>query len=80
MISEEDGKVFLPYTKEDIKREAEQKNNLKINEIIEEQYTLPLDKYKNSIKARFREGYNLMYKREGKSKISAILLGIELMF
>lgn len=80
VISEEDGKVFLPYTKEDIKREAEQKNNLKINEIIEEQYTLPLDKYKNSIKARFREGYNLMYKREGKSKISAILLGIELMF
>ena len=49
VISEEDGKVFLPYTKEDIKREAEQKNNLKINEIIEEQYTLPLDKYKNSI-------------------------------
>ena len=48
--------------------------------IIENKYILPLDKYKNSIRARFREGYNLMYHREGKSKRSAIMLGIELMF
>lgn len=52
----------------------------KISEVIENKYVLPLDKYKNSMRARFREGYNLMYKREGKSKRSAILLGIELMF
>lgn len=80
VISEEDGRVYLPYTKEDIKKEAEQAKGMKINEIIENKYVLPLDKYKNSIRARFREGYNLMYKREGKTKASAILLGIELMF
>lgn len=80
VISEEDGKVYLPYTKEDIKNEVIQNKGIRISEIIENKYILPLDKYKNSIRARFREGYNLMYKREGKSRKSAILLGIELMF
>ena len=57
-----------------------QNKGKKISELIEQNYILPLDKFKNSMKARFREGYNLMYKREGKSKKSAILLGFELMF
>lgn len=80
VISEEDGKVYLPYTKEDIKNEVVQNKGTKISEVIEGKYILPLDKYKNSMRARFREGYNLMYRKEGKSKKSAILLGIELMF
>lgn len=80
IISEEDGKVYLPYTKEDIKNEILQNKGTKISEVIEEKYILPLDRYKSSMKARFKEGYNLMYKKEGKSKKSAILLGIELMF
>lgn len=80
VISEEDGKVYLPYTKEDVKNEVLQNKGSKISDVIEDKYIMPLDKYKNSIRARFREGYNLMYKREGKSKRSAIMLGIELMF
>ncbi len=80
VISEEDGKVYLPYTKDDIKNEVLQNKGAKISEVIEEKYILPLDKYKNSMRARFREGYNLMYRKEGKSKKSAIMLGIELMF
>lgn len=80
VISEEDGKVYLPYTKDEIKKDVSQNKGAKISEIIENKYILPLDKYKNSIRARFREGYNLMYHREGKSKRSAIMLGIELMF
>ncbi len=80
VISEEDGKVYLPYSKDDIKNEVMQNKGSKISEVIEEKYVLPLDKYKNSMRARFREGYNLMYRKEGKSKKSAILLGIELMF
>ena len=80
VISEEDGKVYLPYTKDEIKKDVSQNKGTKISEIIENKYILPLDKYKNSIRARFREGYNLMYHREGKSKRSAIMLGIELMF
>lgn len=80
VISEEEGKVYLPYSKDDIKNEVLQNKGTKISEVIEEKYILPLDKYKNSMRARFREGYNLMYRKEGKSKKSAIMLGIELMF
>lgn len=80
IISEEEGKVYLPYTKEDVKKQIANNKGTKISEVIENNYVLPIDKYKNSIKARFREGYNLMYKKEGKSKRSAIMLGIELMF
>ena len=80
VISEEDGKVYLPYTKDEVKEDMVQNKGKKISELIEEKYVLPLDKFKNSMKARFREGYNLMYRREGKSKKSAFLLGLELMF
>ncbi len=80
VISEEDGKVYLPYSKDEIKNEVLQNKGTKISEVIEDKYILPLDKYKNSMRARFREGYNLMYRKEGKSKRSAIMLGIELMF
>lgn len=80
VISEEDGKVYLPYTKDEIKEEMIQNKGSKISELIEQKYILPLDKYKNSMRARFREGYNLMYKKEGKSKKSAFFLGLELMF
>lgn len=80
VISEEDGKVYLPYTKDEVKEDMTQNKGKKISELIEEKYILPLDKYKNSMRARFREGYNLMYKREGKSRKSAFLLGLELMF
>ena len=80
VISEEDGKVYLPYTKDEIKNEIAQNKGTKISEVIEDKYILPLDKYKSSMRARFREGYNLMYRKEGKSRRSAIMLGIELMF
>ena len=80
IISEEDGKVYLPYTKDEVKEDMVQNKGKKISELIEQNYILPLDKFKNSMKARFREGYNLMRKREGKSKKSAFFLGVELMF
>lgn len=80
VISEEDGKVYLPYTKDEVKEDMTQNKGKKISELIEENYVLPLDKFKNSMKARFREGYNLMYKKEGKSRKSAFFLGLELMF
>lgn len=80
IISEEDGKVYLPYTKDEVKEDMTQNKGKKISELIEEKYILPLDKYKSSMRARFREGYNLMYKKEGKSRKSAFMLGLELMF
>lgn len=80
VISEEDGKVYLPYTKAEVKEDMAQNKGKKISELIEENYVLPLDRYKNSMKARFREGYKLMHEREGKSRRNAFFLGLELMF
>lgn len=80
IISEEDGKVYLPYTKDEVKEDMAQNKGKKISELIEQNYILPLDRYKNSMKARFREGYKLMHEREGKSRKSAFMLGLELMF
>ena len=80
VISEEDGKVYLPYTKDEVKEDMAQNKGKKISELIEQKYILPLDRYKNSMKARFREGYKLMHEREGKSRKSAFFLGLELMF
>jgi len=80
VISEEDGKVYLPYTKAEVKEDMAKNKGKKISELIEQNYILPLERFKNSMKARFVEGYNLMRKREGKSRKNAIFLGIELMF
>ena len=80
VISEEDGKVYLPYSKDEVKEDMAQNKGKKISELIEQKYILPLDKYKNSMRARFREGYKLMYEREGKSRKNAFMLGLELMF
>lgn len=40
VISEEDGKVYLPYTKEDIKREAAKNKGTRITDIIENKYVV----------------------------------------
>ena len=38
VISEEDGKVYLPYTKDEIKKDVSQNKGAKISEIIENKY------------------------------------------
>ena len=80
LISEEEGKVLLPYTAEELAEDIDTYAALTVPEIIEKRYTLPLKTFKNSIKARFKEGYNLMRYREKKSVREAIMLGLELMF
>ena len=80
VISEEEKKVYLPYTSEEIKKECEKNKELTISEIIEKKYTKPIQIYKNAISARFREGYHLMKVKEKRSFKDAVLLGLELMF
>ena len=80
IISEEDGKVFLPYTKEEVLMEVQRTKNANIEEIIENKYTRPINMYKNSIRSRFSEAYKLMYEREEQSRNKAFMLGLELMF
>lgn len=80
LISEEEDKVFLPYTAEDLECEYIEDGEATVAEIIEKKHVKPLKFYKNPIKARFKEAFNLMRYRENKSFGEAVMLGLELMF
>lgn len=80
LISEEDQKVFLPYTIEDLEKELMENDEMTVAEIIEKKHTIPLKNYKNPMKARFKEAFNLIRYRENKSFREAVMLGLELMF
>lgn len=80
IISEEDGKVFLPYTKEEVLEELKESKNATIEDIIRDNYVKPIEIYKNATKARFNEAYKLMRYKEKQSKNKAVMLGLELMF
>ena len=81
LISETQNKVFLPYSISDLKNKL--KNSTlynSIEEIINNEYILSLDKYKNSIIARFKETFNLMRKKENASISDSLDLALELSF
>lgn len=81
IISENDKKVFLPYKYTELEVELAKKKQYKtVEELIENEYVLSLDKFRNSVKSRFKEAYNLIKKKEKGSMIKATQLGLELMF
>ena len=81
LISEIQNKVLLPYRVSDLQKELKKSNTYKnIEEIIENEYTFTLDKYKNAILSRFREAFNLMRKKENSSILDSLDLALELSF
>ena len=81
LISEIQNKVFLPYSIDELNEIF--KKNKKYNslqEIIDDKYTLPLDRYKNPFVSRFKEAYSLMRNRENASIIDSINLAVEVTF
>lgn len=81
LISEKEGKVFLPYTVSEL--EAKLKNNHKyktLQQIIDFEYVLPISRYKSPILARFKEAYSLMKNKEDASILDCLDLSIELAF
>ena len=82
IISEQKQKIFLPYTVSEIE-EKYQNNKSKYRsptELIENEYIVPLNRYRHPMLARFREGYHLVKVKEKGSLKDAIDLGLELMF
>ena len=81
-ISEKDQKAFLPYKISDVKHIYNNSNNQfsSIQDVINKFYVLPLENFKHSTTARFREAFNLILKKDNGSIIKALDLGIELMF
>ena len=81
IISDSNQNVVLPYKV--IELEEKLKSNKKyktLQDVIKNEYTLPLETFKNPTKSRFREAFQLIKKKEHGSLKEAIELGFELMF
>lgn len=82
IISEEDNQIILPYKLSEVERQYK-KNKKKyssVKDLIQNEYIIPTENFKNPIKSRFREAYQLIKKKEHGHLKEAIELGFELMF
>ena len=80
VISDIQGKVILPYRLDKVE-DILLTNSTKyrsLQDVIDKLYTRPIKYYKNAAKARFREAYNLMRRREHSSRLKALSLASEL--
>lgn len=80
LVSEKEQKAYLPYKHRDLKKWLANSNYESIQEIIENEYILPLNRFKNAPVSRFRETMNLILNKEKKSIFNALDLAFELMF
>ena len=66
---------------EDLKKELEEHPEYtNLQDLIDTEYIISLDNYKNSALSRFREAYNLMRKKEHASITDSLDLALELAF
>ncbi len=82
IISEIRKEVILPYNLENVKL-FYQNNSDKyssIEQVVQENYTYPISKFKPFSIARFKEAYKLIRKRENGTKRNALSLGLEMLF
>jgi len=81
IISDSNKNVILPYKVEDLEKKLKENKKYKtLEDVIENEYTIPLETFKNPTKSRFREAFQLIKKKEKGSLKEAIELGFELMF
>ena len=81
LISEKQHKVFLPYTIVDLQNKLNKNYKYhSLQEVIDKEYTIPYEKFKNPIIARFRESYSLMKNKEKASVFDSLDLALELSF
>ena len=82
IVSEKDQKAYLPYKYSDLEKfYSENKEKYSsLEDLINKEYILDLDRFKHSISSRFRETINLVMKKEHGSFFKAVDLAFELMF
>ena len=82
IISDEDQKVYLPYSFEEVDKRFHAYSNKydSVTDLIEKEYIKPASFYKNPFTARFREAYKLMRRKQHGSIGAALALGVELAF
>lgn len=80
IISEREGKVFLPYTTEDINYYLNTRKYSSEKQIVEDVFTVSLSKYSNFALARIIEGFKLMRKKENASFGEALKYAFDLFY
>ena len=81
VISEETQKVYLPYTISEVMNILKFSNKYEtLQEVVDNEFTVPLSTFKMPIISRFREAYRFMRIKENSSVYAAIDLAVELMF
>lgn len=81
LVSEQNQKAYLPYKVFEIQKILESSTTpTTFQEIVESKYILPLNRFKYSSSARFKEAYKLIREKEKGSIYDALDLGFELMF
>ena len=80
LISEIQGKVFFPYTGDEIEEiyNSEKDEYKSFEDVIEANYVRPLSDFKYSYRSRVRETIKLLTKREGYSLLEALDMSIEM--
>lgn len=82
LISEKQSKVFLPYTvnelNEYLKEYPDEYNSL--SDVVNQEFIVPIHRYKNQTSSRFRETYCLMRDIEMKSIIESFKKSMSTMF
>lgn len=82
IVSEKDQKAYLPYKYEDIEKIYNENKDkyVSVQDVINKDYIIPLNRFKHSISSRFRETINLVLHKENQSIFKALDLAFELMF
>ena len=81
LISEETQKVYLPYTIDELMHKLNNSDEYQtLEDVIENEYTVPLSTFKMPIVSRFKEAYKFMRTKEHSSVYAALDLAFELMF
>lgn len=81
-ISKSQNKVVLPYKVSELEK-AVSSSTAKyksLQEIIDAEYTVPLDRYRCGFFSRFKEGFAFMRQKQKSSFFRAVDLAFELMF
>lgn len=82
IISEKEQKAYLPFFYETVKEIYQNPENhyATLQDVVEDLYIVPLENFKNSCLARFREAFRLIREKEKASISRGLDLGLELMF
>lgn len=82
IVSEKEQKAYLPFFYAEVKKIYETPNSpyKTLQDVVNDLYVVPLDRFKNSAIARLKESFHLIRNKEKSSITKALDLGLELMF